>query len=366
MIPVYEPYITDIDRMSLIQAFDSKWISSQGEKMGEFRSGLEQYLSTGGSPVNVSLVANGTVALHLALLVAGVGPGDEVIVPSLTYVATVNAVLMCGATPVFVDSETTDWNISPMDVANKISNLTKAIIVVHLYGYSANLTEIMKISQKFGIKIIEDCAESFGTFYLGSQTGTLGDISTFSFFGNKTITTGEGGAVVVKDKSLFAIIEKLKNQGNSEVRYVHDVLGYNYRMTNLQAAIGVSQLIQLPEILDKKKYIHEYYRRNISNVVTWQVACSGSEPNVWINSFLLPSRIDSQKFQSQLLMVGVETRPLFKLINKMSHINMSDCFLPVAEDISLRGICIPSSPLLNEAELEFITFEVNKLLNQQY
>jgi perosamine synthetase len=194
MIPVYRPFLTGRERQYVSECLDSTWISSRGEFIGKFERSFSAFIGA----EHATTVCNGTVALHLALLAIGIGPGDEVIVPTLTYVASVNMVVAAGATPVFVDSLEETWQISPAAVERAITQRTKAVMVVHLYGASCEMNAISEICRKNRLLLIEDCAEAFGTILSGKHVGTFGDVSTFSFFGNKTITTGEGGMVVTE------------------------------------------------------------------------------------------------------------------------------------------------------------------------
>ncbi|EFG9803382.1 GDP-perosamine synthase RfbE/PerA, partial [Escherichia coli] len=239
--PVYQPSLTGKEKEYVNECLDSTWISSKGNYIQKFENKFAeqnhvQYATT---------VSNGTVALHLALLALGISEGDEVIVPTLTYIASVNAIKYTGATPIFVDSDNETWQMSVSDIEQKITNKTKAIMCVHLYGHPCDMEQIVELAKSRNLFVIEDCAEAFGSKYKGKYVGTFGDISTFSFFGNKTITTGEGGMVVTNDKTLYDRCLHFKGQGLAVHRqYWHDVIGYNYRMTNICAAIGLAQLEQ--------------------------------------------------------------------------------------------------------------------------
>ncbi|MFH1153096.1 MAG: DegT/DnrJ/EryC1/StrS aminotransferase family protein, partial [Pseudomonadota bacterium] len=248
-IPIYRPSLSGNEKRYVNECLDSTWISSQGKFVERFEKSFSDYTKIN----NAASVCNGTVALHLALLALGIGKSDEVIVPTLTYIATVNAVAYVGAKPIFADSERGTWQIDPEDVKRKITPRTKAVIVVHLFGYPADMARIMDIAAQNGLHVIEDCAEAFGTQIQGKTVGTFGDIATFSFYGNKTITTGEGGIVATNTLNLHEKVCHLKGQGLSRNRfYWHDALGYNYRMTNICAAIGLAQLERADEIIEKK------------------------------------------------------------------------------------------------------------------
>lgn len=262
-IPIYKPSITGNEKKYVNECLDSTWISSKGKFVNEFEARFCEYTNV----KYATTVSNGTVALHLALLALGIGSGDEVIVPTLTYIASVNAIAYTGAIPVFADSREDTWQVDPEDVRRKITSKTRAIMAVHLYGHPCDMDKIMTIAKEHGLFVIEDCAEAFGTLYKGKHVGSFSDISTYSFFGNKTITTGEGGIVVTNDETLFDRAVHFKGQGLAKHReYWHDVIGYNYRMTNICAAIGLAQLEQAKEFIEKKRQIATWYKDNLKNL----------------------------------------------------------------------------------------------------
>lgn len=234
-IPLAYPLLNGNEKKYVLDCLHTSWISSVGKYVDQFEKSFQDFC---GTKYAISC-ANGTVALHLALLACGIGKGDEVIVPTLTYIASANAVSYCGALPVFVDSEKDTWNMDPAKIEEKINERTKAIIAVHLYGHPVNMEPILKIAEKYGLIVIEDAAEAHGAEYKGKKVGSIGHIGCFSFFGNKIITTGEGGMITTNDDALNEKIRLLKNQGMDQNRkYWFPVIGYNYRLTNLQAAIG--------------------------------------------------------------------------------------------------------------------------------
>ncbi len=220
MIPIYQPDLSGNEKKYLIECVESTWISSKGKFIDQFEEKFVEFTKAD----YATSVNNGTVAIHLALEALGISAGDEVIVPTLTYIASVNPIVQVGAIPVFVDSLESTWQVDPEDIRRKITPKTKAIMVVHLYGQSAEMDSIMQIAHEYNLLVIEDCAEAFGTFYKGQHVGTFGDVGTFSFFGNKTITCGEGGMVTAKDKAVYEKMKHLKNQGvSAEKQYWHDV-----------------------------------------------------------------------------------------------------------------------------------------------
>jgi perosamine synthetase len=262
-IPVYQPDLTGKEREYVLDCLESSWISSKGKYLPLFEDAFAKH-------VGVSFatgVCNGTVALHLALVALGLGPGDEVIVPTLTYIASANAITYCGAMPVFVDSLRNTWQMDPEDVLRKITPRTRAIMVVHLYGHPCDMDVIRGLADKHRLFVIEDCAEAIGTKYRDRHVGNFGDIATFSFFGNKTITTGEGGMVVTNDPTLFDRAVHFKGQGLAAHRqYWHDVIGYNYRMTNICAAIGLAQLERVDDFLSRKRALAKYYAERLAGL----------------------------------------------------------------------------------------------------
>ena len=236
-IPVYRPDLSGNERRYVLECMDSSWISS----IGVFVERFEQAMAEATGAAHAIAVCNGTVALHLALHVLGLRAGEEVIVPSFTYIASVNTIAQTGATPVFAESRRSDWQIDPDDAARRITRRTKAIMPVHLYGYACDMKVLQDLAAQHGLAVVEDCAEAMGTRLAGRHVGTFGEIGTFSFFGNKTVTTGEGGMLVTNDDELAMRLRQTKGQGQSLTkRYWHEIFGFNYRMTNIAAAIGTA------------------------------------------------------------------------------------------------------------------------------
>ncbi|MDQ6781234.1 MAG: DegT/DnrJ/EryC1/StrS aminotransferase family protein, partial [Candidatus Eremiobacteraeota bacterium] len=245
-IPVYQPDLSGNERRYVLECVESSWISSIGEFIGRFEGAVAQL--TGAR--HAIAVCNGTVALHLALHCLDVGPGDEVIVPTFTYISSVNTIAQTGATPVFVDAQETDWNLDSGAIQARITPRTKAIMAVHIYGVPCAMQVIRPLADAHGLRIVEDCAEALGSRIGGRHVGTFGDVGTFSFFGNKTVTTGEGGMLITDDDALAARLRLVKGQGQSLTRrYWHEELGFNYRMTNIAAAIGAAQMERVDDIL---------------------------------------------------------------------------------------------------------------------
>jgi len=359
-IPIYQPSLSNREKNYVAECLESTWISSKGRFVSEFEESFAAYTKVR----HATTVCNGTVALHLALVALGIGPGDEVIVPTLTYISSVNAISYTGATPVFVDSLGDSWQMDPEDVRRKITPRTRAIMVVHLYGHPCEMDLLVEIAKMNDLFIVEDCAEAFGSYYKGRHVGSFGDIATYSFFGNKTITTGEGGMVVTNDETLFDRTVHFKGQGLAKHRqYWHDVIGYNYRMTNICAAIGLAQLERADEFLEKKRAIHGWYKQGIEGVpITFLGEVGNVQNSFWMCSVLVedPSRRDP--LRNFLEKNGIETRPVFYPVHTMPM--YSDRFQrhPVSESIGWRGLNLPSWPDLPQKDVS----EICNLINRFY
>jgi perosamine synthetase len=361
-IPVYLPMIGNNESKYVNECFRTGWISSKGSFVTQFEDNFSSFLGVKYS----TSVSNGTVALHLALKVLGIGPGDEVIVPTLTYIATINAISYVGATPVFVDSESDTWNIDPDLISERISEKTKAVLLVHLYGAPCNMTYIAKICHDKNLYLIEDAAEAFGTMQDGKYAGSFGDIATFSFFGNKTITTGEGGMVVSNQKSLIDRASFLKSQATSPEReYWHEEIGFNYRMTNICAAIGVAQLEIANMIIEKKIEIASWYKDELKDCsIKFQKEKNGDQHSHWMVSILARSELERDAIRSNLKLSGIETRPVFCLATSMPVFRSKESF-PVADNISRCGLNLPSFPALTREQVNYICSKIKAVLDPQ-
>ena len=311
-------------------------------------------------------VTNGTVALHLALITLGIGPGDEVIVPSFTYIASANAVKYTGADVVFADSLEDSWQIDPDDIERKISNSTRAIMAVHLYGHPCNMERIMKIAEKHNLFVIEDCAEAIGSEYKGKKVGSFGDIASFSFFGNKTITCGEGGMVLTNNRLLFEKASNLKNQGVSEHKeYWHDVVGYNYRMTNIAAAIGLAQFEQIDGFIDRKIEIAHMYEKGLQDLpIKIHESIGDVKHTYWMVSIRCYKAGDRDQLRKFLAENGIETRPTFYPAHTMPVYSGRYQKLPVAEKLGISGINLPSYPGLVDNEIEYICEKIHEFYSK--
>jgi perosamine synthetase len=348
LIPVYRPDLSGNERRYVMECLDTSWISS----LGVFLPRFEQAVAEATGARHALAVSNGTVALHLALHCLGIGPGDEVIVPSFTYIASVNTIAQTGATPVFADCRASDWLLDPEDAARRITGRTRAILPVHLYGAACDMPALRRLADAHGLAIVEDCAEALGTIIGGRHVGTFGDVGTFSFFGNKTVTTGEGGMVIANDDDLAARLRQAKGQGQSATRrYWHEVMGFNYRMTNIQAAIGLAQMERFDAILARKREIAARYRTALAGLpITFQRPDAGVEGSDWLVTLLLPAGINRDAVMAEMQARGVETRPVFYCAHHMPMYRTEQSF-PVSEDISARGLSLPSYPALTDADV---------------
>lgn len=360
-ISIAEPDVTELELKYITQAVKSNELSSQGFFVKKFEESFAEFCKTS----YASTCMNGTVALHLALIGAGVSKNDEVIVPALTYVSTVNSVVHAGAKPVFVDVHPAHWGIDPEQVIKCITSKTKAIIVVHLYGHPADMDPLLEICNRYGIKLIEDAAEAHGAKYKGKTVGGIGSVGTFSFFGNKILTTGEGGMVTSNVKEIIDKINIYKNHGNNPLkRYHHQVIGFNYRITNLQAAIGLAQVERANEILEKKRSIARLYRAGLADLpLKVQPHMTWAEPVNWMNCIVLEEgKLTRDHVQSELASLGIDTRPFFEPI---PHLDIYDDpgVYPVSKKLSSMGINLPSSSKLQEDEVQYIVSSIRRILS---
>jgi perosamine synthetase len=351
-IPIYQPWLGGNEKKYVDDCLDTNWISSKGKYIHQFEEKFAEYLGV----KYATGISNGTTALHLALETLGIGKGDEVIVPTFTYIASVSSILYTWATPVFVDSLASTWQLDPEDIKRKITSKTKAIMPVHLYGHPCEMDEICKIAKEYNLFIVEDCAEAFGSKYKDKYAGTFGDISTFSFYGNKTITTGEGGMLITNDFNLYDKAYHLKMHGVSkEIEYWHDVIGYNYRMTNICAAIGLAQLENVGERIKLKRELAEKYNKLLSGLpVTPHKEAQNVFHTYWMYSILVDSEKTREALREFLKKEGIETRPTFHPVHTMPMFSQLKQKFPVTEDIALRGINLPSWPNMPNESVEYI------------
>lgn len=356
-LPIAEPTLGDKELQYVSECILTGWISSAGKFVSRFEESMANFCGTKYSIAT----STGTSALHLSLLALGVGPGDEVIVPSLTFIATANAVTYTGAKPVFVDSEPETWNINPSKIEEAITSHTKAIIPVHLYGHPADMDPILEIASQHGLAVIEDAAEAHGARYKDRCVGSIGDIGIFSFYGNKIVTTGEGGMIVTDKSDLAEKMRILRDHGMSKKqRYWHTSIGYNYRLTNLQAAVGVAQMEKIDNILAVKHHIAQMYNEGLRDV---QGICL--PPKAWWASSvcwlytILIENADRSDVIKKLQNSDIETRPLFIPVHAQPIYNTGQT-LPVAEHLSKVGLSLPSAAGLSDKDIHHV---INTLLS---
>ncbi len=334
--PVAVPNLGGNEFKYLTDAFLSTWISSAGYYIDKFEDKFSSY-----SDCEYGIaVSNGTVALHVSLIALGIGEGDEVIIPDLTFAATINAVIHANATPVIVDIESDSWCIDPQEIEKAITNNTKAIIPVHLYGQPCDMSAIMKIARKHNLRVIEDCAEAHGATYNGKKVGSFGDVGCFSFFGNKVITTGEGGMCTTNDSSLNSKIEVLRDHGMSRrKKYWHDVVGYNYRMTNIQAAIGLAQFERIEDIHKNRREYEDSYKDVLNKNFIFQKNIKNRKRITWLVSLLVEESIDRNRFIKKLVKKGVDARPFFYPLSCM------DIYKKYCNGLTINSHCISKKGL---------------------
>ncbi len=352
--PVATPVLSGNEFKYLTDAFCSTWISSSGSYIDKFEDEFSKYSDCAYG----SAVSNGTVALHLALVALEIGIDDEVIIPDLTFAATINAVLHAHATPVIVDVEEDSWCISPQEVENAITSKTKAIIPVHLYGQPCDMDAIMKIAKKYKLKVIEDCAQAHGAMFKNQKVGSFGDIGCFSFYGNKVLTTGEGGMCTTNNPILNKKMRILRDHGMSrEKKYWHDVVGFNYRMTNLQAAIGVAQLERIESIHKNRREYENCYRAALSKKnFTFQNNLDNRQRITWLVSFLIDKDTNREEYIDNLRGKGMDARPFFYPLSDMEIYKEYCCnSTPVTKKIASLGLNLPTYESLKSiAEIDSI------------
>ena len=367
-IPLLQPFIDKSEINNVLNCLQTGWLSSKGVYVKKFENKFTQFLG-GGYAVSVT---NGTAAIELGLASLGVGKGDEVILPNFTFGATINAVINIGAKPVVVDIDKAKWTISVDQIKKNITKKTKAILIVHVYGLVCELKKINKLVKKHKLFLVEDCAEALGSKLNKKYIGINGDCSTFSFYPNKTITTGEGGMVVFKNKKVFNHSLILRNQGReiSDTFFIHKERGFNYRMSNIQAAIGYSQMFKIKKFLSFRKKVFNFYDRAFKNISNFELMpnIKNSQNSGWLYVLKINS-FDHKKRDvliSNLKKKGIEARPAFYPLNRMDPFK-SFCKgkYPESNEVALKSICLPSSPFLTKNELKYVTTtflnEVNKL-----
>lgn len=356
-LPVGMPALVGNEKAYVMDCLESTWISATGKYVDRFQRAFAEFCGVR----HAMACTNGTVALHVALVALGVGPGDEVLMPTLTFVATANAVTYCGGVPVFVDAEPDTWNMAPALVEAKITPRTKAIIVVHLFGHPVDMDPITAVAKRHGLAVVEDAAEAHGAEYKGRRVGSLGDIATFSFYANKIITTGEGGAVVTDNADLAARVRQLIGHGmDPGRRYWFPVVGYNYRMTNVTAAIGLAQLEKAPWHLDQRIAIARMYEQRLGALPQLQLPVQKPwARNVyWMYCVILGDQVRTARddVMAALAKRGIETRPFFSPMHVLPPYEplAAGQRFPVADRLASRGITLPTWAGLQPDDVEFI------------
>ena len=365
MIPVFEPTLTDDAQSYVSECMATNWISSQGSFITKF----ETKLSKLHEDRHCAVTSSCTTALHLALLACDIGAGDEVICPDLTFIAPVNMISLTGAKPVLCDVEPDTFCMSADTIRPKITSRTKALIVVHAFGHVANMPEILELAHKHNLRVIEDVAEAPGGRIGNKLAGTFSDVSCFSFFANKIFTSGEGGACLSADSKLIKIIKILRDHGMSrERRYYHSVVGFNYRMTNLQAAIGLSQVENFDQIIQQRKLIEDLYIKFLkgSEKIIYRQYANWCHGVFWLATVTIPGMLDRQHIISKLMDKGIECRQMvFPVHEAPPYHNLKNNSLKNSIFISHKSLHLPSSSNLTKERIQFISESLIAAVNEQ-
>lgn len=364
--PVAAPDLSGNELEYVTECLVSSWISSNGRFIEEFENRVAEFV---GARFAIA-ACNGTAALHLALLALGVKPGDEVIVPTLTYVATANAVTYCGGRPVFADIDPRTWNLDPESVRRVVTPRTRGILPVHLYGLPCDMRRLAEVAREHGLWLVEDAAEALGATFASRPVGGFGEAAVFSFFGNKIVTTGEGGMVLTSDPDLAERLRLLRGQGmDPRRRYWHPLVGYNYRMTNIAAAIGVAQMERIHDLLAARRRVAAWYREELADCeeISFQTVAAPAVSACWMVGVVLRSPLDREAVMADLAAEGIETRPFFYPVH---HFPMyegcrSDAGCPAATDLAYRGLCLPTAAYLQRKDVAFIAQVLRRVIARQ-
>lgn len=359
-IPVCEPYLNGNEKRYVMDCLKTNWISSNGKYIEMFEKKFAKFCNV---KYGVSC-SNGTAALHLAVASLGIGKDDEVIVPAFTMIAVPNSVLYTGAKPVFVDADFHTWNMDENKIEEKITKKTKAIIAVHTYGFPADMDKIKKIAKKHNLYIIEDCAEAHGALYKGKKVGSFGDIACFSFYANKIITTGEGGMVVTNNKKLADKAKSLRNHAFGEPRFYHKEMGFNYRMTNIQAAIGLAQLEKINQYISARIKNAKLYNHYLKDVEGINLPPENKDrKNVyWMYGIVIANwKMNIIEFTKKLKAKGIDTRSFFYPCNEQPYIK-SRTHCPNANSLWLKGLYLPSASNLKKEEIKYVYKSIKEIL----
>jgi len=336
-------------------------LSWRGKFVGEFEAAFAKHVGV----KHALTCCNGTAALHLALLAGGIGPGDEVILPVLSYVATANAVRYCQATPIFVDVEPDTWCMDLREVEKALTPRTRAILPVQLYGHWPDMDALMHLAVRRHLIVVEDSAEALNAHWRGRHAGTFGVAGVFSFFANKTITCGEGGMVVTHDDDRADLMRRLRGQGAEQHvhQYYHSMLGFNYRMTNLQAAVGLAQLETINHVTSRRAAVVDYYHQHLAAYETQRTPMQATVSD-WMYTLLVPKSADATRVRVRMADAGVETRPVFLPMTQLPMYESKKKF-PVAEDLSLRGINLPTHAGLTSTDLAHVVDVFQEALSEE-
>jgi len=345
------------------EAFESNWIAPLGNNLNEFESEISKYVGI----EFAAALSSGTAAIHLALKAAGVGPGDIVFCPDLTFSATANPIIYQNAIPVFIDSDFSTWNMCPIALEKAFEKYTpKAVLVVHLYGMAADMDKILDICKKHNVPLIEDAAESLGTYYKGKHTGTFGDYGIFSFNGNKIITTSGGGMLISNKEDKVSKVRYWATQSRDQARhYQHSELGYNYRMSNVVAGIGRGQLKVLEQRIKKKREIFEFYKHELESLegVEMMPINEWNEPNYWLSCITLDCGVRPLDLIVALESENIESRPVWKPMHMQPFFAEYDFIGDgVSEKLYENGVCLPSDTKMNEEDMNRIVETIKRLL----
>ncbi len=370
MIPVNEPLLNGREKELLAQCIKTGWISSDGPFVGEFEKRFASYI---GTDFGVA-VCNGTAALEAALFAAGIGKGDEVIMPTFTIISCALAVIRLGVVPVLVDAEPETWNMNVNQIEPRVTPRTKAIMAVHIYGHPVDMGPLLKIAKKHKLIVIEDAAEAHGAEYKGKKCGSLGDISAFSFYANKIVTTGEGGMVLTSNAK-FA--ERAKSYRNlcfrPEKRFFHTELGFNYRMTNLQAAVGVAQIERINEFIGIKRKFGDYYRKKLSRIkgIKFQTEKPWAKTVYWMYCIELAyeTGLNADFVMNELGKRDIGTRPFFLGLHEQPALRDLGLFkgenYPVAERIARQGLYLPSGLTLTKRQVDKVVASIKEIMEKK-
>ena len=369
-IPVNEPLLDGNEKKYLCECIDTKWISSEGPFVKKFE---EKMSAVVGRKYGIA-VSNGTAALEVAVQALGIKQGDEVIMPTLTIISCAMAVTKVGAVPVLIDSDIHTWNMKVEEIESKITSRTKAIMIVHLYGLPVEVNRILDLAKKYKLKVIEDAAEMHGQTYNGKPCGSFGDISIFSFYPNKHITTGEGGMVVCDDEELADRCRMIRNLCfRKDIRYVHDEISDNYRFTNLQAAVGLAQLERLNEFVEKKRKMGRYYTEKLQEIegLILPIEKTDYADNIyWVYGILLKEDVetDNRNVQKMLEEEGIGSRTFFWCMHEQPVYQNKGLFtkesFPNAEYLARKGFYIPSGLALTEEQMDNVILGLKNVMKR--